>query len=332
MAGTSAAGAGAAGTGGTAGAAGAAPSGTLKDNCMSGSTDACSSFTTSMGTNIALGPYGSIMEVNVGKGFENPIETGDSDGGATCDGFTALFGNDPDQTAKLLDTKGLDFALYTLYRPANLKEGEKYPILTWGNGTCAQPEGYSALLRYIASNGFFVVAANSRFVGSGAALKKGLDYMFAANDDKASPFYQKLDTAKVGAMGHSQGSMGTGAAASDPRIKAIILFNGGDSSSKPFLAVSGDMDIVGLSTSGMRSAVQSSSKGAFIWFHMVPVSGNGSGHLTLMVQPERVVEFATAWWKYLLNGDTDSKAFFAGSNCKLCNQTASFEFGQKGLD
>jgi hypothetical protein len=81
------------------------------------------------------------METNVGKGFEVAIAAGDADGGATCTLFASSFGEDPAATESLLDTGDLKFDLYTVYRPVNLKEGEKYPILTWGNGTCAQPAG-----------------------------------------------------------------------------------------------------------------------------------------------------------------------------------------------
>jgi hypothetical protein len=285
----------------------------------------------SSGTEVKLGPYGAIMEPNVGKGFENTVASGDSDGGATCEVFASSFGSDPEKTKQLLETGDLDFALYTVYRPAQPVEGEKYPLLTWGNGTCAQPEGYATLLRYIAAHGFYVVAANSRWVGSGNELRKGLDFMLKANEDSTSPYYQKIDPAKIGVMGHSQGSQGAAAAASDSRIKVVILFNGGSSSSKPFFAFSGDRDIGNPTVSSLRSGVQSSTKGAWIFYHMVPMEGSADGHLTLMTQPERVVEAATAWWQYQLNGDAESKTFFVGADCKLCNKMTEFEFGQKGL-
>ncbi|HTU59699.1 MAG TPA: alpha/beta fold hydrolase, partial [Polyangiales bacterium] len=218
------------------------------------------------------------MEVNVGAGFENAIASGDADDNATCSGFTALFGADPEQTAKLLDTGALDFALHTLYRPANLVEGETYPIITWGNGTCAAPEGYGALLRYVASHGFFVIAPNSRWVGSGEAQRKGIDYMLAANADSASPFYQKLDPERIGAMGHSQGGSGTQMASSDSRIKAAILWNGGSSASgKPFLLVTGDRDIGDPNVSGVQSTVQGATKAAYLFYHMIPMEGSAPG-------------------------------------------------------
>lgn len=320
-------------THGSAGAASPSNAPALKEKCEAGSLDACSSFVTSYGVEIPFGPYGAIMEPNIGTGFENPIASGDADDNATCSGFTALFGADPEQTAKLLDTGALDFALHTLYRPAHLVEGETYPIITWGNGTCAAPEGYGALLRYVASYGFFVIAPNSRWVGSGNEQRKGIDLMLALNEDSESPFYRKLDPERIGAMGHSQGGAGTSAASSDARIKATILWNGGSSSNgKPFLLVTGDRDIGNPTVASVQSSIQAADKAAYLFYHMIPMEGSAPGHLTLMQQPERVVEPAVAWWKMILNDDAEAKTYFVGADCKLCGKDADFEYGAKGLE
>ena len=332
-AGTSAAAGGGAAGSGAAGDGAVSPTSMFKRGCKNRELGPCASFIPENGKEIELGPYGALMEVNVGKGFEYAVASGDSDDNASCKSFTASFGEDPKSSEMLLDVKQLDFSLYTVYRPAQFKEGEKAPIITWGNGTCAQPEGYGALLRYVASHGFFVVAANSRWVGNGSPMKKGLDFAFAANDDKNSPYYQKLDTTKVGAMGHSQGGQGTVAIVGDARVKAVIIWNMTSSTSKPFLAVSGDTDVVRLTPESMRRAVNNASvQAAFLYYHMVPETGSASGHLTLMTQPERVIEPAVAWWKFILGADSESKLYFSGANCKLCNRKDEFEFGQKGLD
>ena len=112
------------------------------------------------------------MDVNAGAGFENK----DPNDNPTCPSFVAIFGESAALSKQLLDAERSraprrrrtpDPAwtlLYSTYRPATWPEG-KIPVLSWGNGTCAQPEGYGALLRYIASQGFFIVAANNREVG-----------------------------------------------------------------------------------------------------------------------------------------------------------------------
>ena len=42
----------------------------------------------------------------------------------------------------------------------------------------------------------------------------------------ASPYYHHLDTAHVGALGHSEGGFSTSKAASDPRISATATVSG----------------------------------------------------------------------------------------------------------
>ena len=304
---------------------------TLVD-CEPGSLEACGSIKSVVsGAVVDLGTDGVIMEHNVGVGFENPVAAGDSDGGISCQLFAAIFNFEPNVTQQLLDTMDLDFALYTVYRPANLEAGKKYPLITWGNGTCAQPEGYSPLLRYVASQGFIIVAANSRWVSTNNEMIHALDFMFAANEDPESPYYQLIDTDKVGAMGHSQGSMATATASSDPRIKTVILFNGGTAAQKPFLAVSGDMDIGSPTAASYASAIDAATEAAYLFYHMVPVVGTIDGHLTLMTQPERVIEPTANWFKYQLLGDKAARKWFVGNSCELCGHDAEYEYGEHGL-
>jgi hypothetical protein len=311
--------------------------------CVSGDTKACTTFTTPTGVTLTLGPYGAQMDPNVGTGFENAIQSGDGpDSGAVCEAFADIFKQSASLTAQLLNTTqdgiSLNFAIYTVYRPATWPSGP-VPVLTWGNGTCAQPEGYGALLRYIASYGFFVVAANSREVGSGSPppMLRALDYAAAANADSTSPYYQKLDLTRVGAMGHSQGGMATVTAATDPRVLDAIIFNAEDSCTKPFLAISGAEDITGFTPSGMASAVASApAPGAWIYYYD-PIgtgpggSGNLDGHLVLMTEPNRVAPPAADWWQMVFQNSTTATSEFVGSTCGLCDDAGDNQFGEVGL-
>lgn len=308
-------------------AVGEAPNGL--PSCTTGSTAPCGTFVTRTGTELPLGKYGAVMERNVGRGFQNRVNFLDSAAG--CRLFAGLFGGDAAETEELLNITGLDLSLYTVYRPANWVQGETYPVVTWGNGTCAQPEGYGALLRYIASQGYIVVAPNSRYVGSGNEQKRGIDFLTAANRDPASPYYRRVDLTRVAAAGHSQGSAATVTASGDARVDTALLFNGGTSARKPFFAFSGDRDIGNPTAASYRTAINRAAKAAFLFFHNVPKRGNADGHLTLMTQPERVAPAAAAWLKYVLSGDASYREWFVGANCKLCGNATQQEFGQKGL-
>jgi len=287
----------------------------------------CKSGITTYGVNTPFGPYGVSSEYNLGAGFE----TDGTDDSAFCNAvFIPSFGADPVGSADLMDTHDLDWQLYTVFYPGVMPEGEKFPLITWGNGTCAMPEGYGPLLRSVASYGYIIVAANSRSAGSaGAPMIKALDFMFAENDKEGSKFFGKIDTDKVGAMGHSQGSGATVTASDDPRIKAVILFNGGTSASKPYLAISGDRDLGGTAAQ-MDNAVQAAPRpAAWLWYHQVPAAVNGSttgelapGHLTLMMEAERVIDPTVAWWDMMLKGKDSGKPMFIGDDCTLCDPGA----------
>ena len=277
---------------------------------------------------IPLGPYGAIMEQNLGQGFEIPVASGE----ANCDTIAASFGEPADVTANVADLQDVDLKLYTVYRPACMLEGEAYPVITWGNGTCGQTEGYGPLLRYVASHGYIVVAANTRYTGGNGAMTKALDFAESINADESSVYFKRLDLEKIGAMGHSQGGGATITAASDSRIDSLIIWNGGSDASKPFLAVSGDYDIGNPTAMSLGRAVEGSSQpSAWLFYHKVPQTGAVSGHLTLMNQPERVVEMTVAWWDYQLKGDMTARDFFVGDACGLCNKDEEFEYGVNNL-
>jgi hypothetical protein len=329
---TAAAGTGAAGSG--AEDPTAACKAMLKAHCGMREMAACSSVdTVDIGelvkaTEIPLGPYGAIMEQNVGKGFEIPENSGE----ASCPMTAALFGEPADVTMNVADLKDVDLKLYTMYRPACMREGETYPVITWGNGTCGQTEGYGPLLRYVASYGYVVVAANSRYTGGNGAMTKALDFVETLNVDESSIYYKRLDLEKIGAMGHSQGGMATITAARDPRIDSLIIWNGGSDAVKPFLAVSGDYDIGNPTASGLKGSVEGSSQpSAWLFYHKVPQTGAVSGHLTLMNEPQRVVEMTVAWWDYQLKGSMTARDFFVGDSCGLCGKDADFEYGVNNL-
>ncbi len=281
------------------------------------------------------GPYGAKIEWNEGAGteFVNPVNVAE----AICPTLGVQSFKEPAAVnAELLNLRGLDSSLYTIFRPACMKEGEKYPVITWANGTCGFTHGYGALLGNVASHGFVVIASNSTWTATAptnTVQLRALDYAEALNNDPASIYYQKLDLSKVGAMGHSQGSMATSTAASDPRIKALILWNGGTSNNKPFLYVSGERDVVATTPASLADGTTSATQpGAWVYHHQVlETGGTSTGHLVLMEQPERVVDMAVAWWKYRLNDDEEAKKMFIGDNCGLCNRTAEFEYGHNSL-
>jgi hypothetical protein len=285
---------------------------------------------------IEAGPYGAATMWNQGAGteFVNPVNSMEP----VCLPTGVQTFNEPASVnAEILNVRSIDYSLYTIFRPACMKAGEKYPVITWANGTCGLTHGYSPLLGTIASHGFVIIASNSTWTATpptNMVQLRALDYAKALNEDSKSVLYQKLDLDNVGAMGHSQGSGATATASSDSRIKAILMWNGGASNNKPFVYVSADRDVGGRSTpASLASATTGATQpGAWIYYHKVLETGGGStGHLVLMEQPERVWEMAVAWWKYMLKGDEEAKKMFLGADCGLCNHNDDYEYGVNDL-
>ena len=282
------------------------------------------------------GPYGSRIMWNQGKGteFVNPVNTEEP----VCLPTGVQTFNEPASVnAEILNTRSIDYSLYTIFRPACMKDGETYPVITWANGTCGLTHGYAPLLGTVASHGFVIFASNSTWTATAPTNKvqlRALDYAKAVNEDPKSVLYHRLNLDKIGAMGHSQGAQATANASSDPRIKSLIFWSGGTSNNKPFMYTSADRDVGGSTTpASLASATNGATQpGAWIYYHQVLETGGGStGHLVLMEQPGRVVDLAVAWWQFQLNGDQEAKKMFIGDNCGLCNMTTEFEYGHNSL-
>ncbi|MDJ0106301.1 hypothetical protein QM646_07770 [Rhodococcus erythropolis] len=106
---------------------------------------------------------------------------------------------------------------FDVWYPTDLgTNGDRHPIITWGDGTWAHPSQYDYLLSHLASWGFVVIAADNTNTGSGQEMLQAVDFLRLQNSDPSSIFYQSLDTGNVGAMGHSQGAVGALNAAISP--------------------------------------------------------------------------------------------------------------------
>lgn len=286
-------------------------------------------------TTIPAGPYGGKIDWNEGADTKFISEDNELLEQVCLAGGIDTFAQPAAVTDELKNLRGINWRAFTIFRPACMKKGEKYPVITWANGTCGETHGYSALLSNVASHGFVVIASNSTWTAAvvtadGTPVQvSALDYAEALNADMNSPLYQRLDMTKVGAMGHSQGAAATAATAADPRVKSVILWNTGTSNVKPFLNVSGDEDIGATGAAAFKASTEAATQpGAWVYFHKpLPTGGNNTGHLVLMMQPERVTDLTVAWWKWQLNGDQEAKKMFVGPDCGLCKTPDEFEYG-----
>jgi len=219
----------------------------------------------------------------------------------------------------------------TIYRPAELGlGGVTHPVIIWGNGTFSVPVFYTGVLEHLASHGFIVAAANTSNAGDGSQMIACLDAVLAANAAPGSGFYQHVDTARIGASGHSQGGAGTIMAGRDPRVRVTaplqpyitwIPFGGTFSRDSihqqqgPMFLVSGTADLVAIPGLHQRPVYDGVNQPVFwanrsLATHFEPVGSAGSFRGPV-----------TAWFRAWLMGDTEAAKLFA-SPCTLCSETS----------
>jgi dienelactone hydrolase len=237
-------------------------------------------------------------------------------------GFPSVNGHWADPGPFPVTVEALD-AAHTVYRPTTLgQNGLRHPVLIWGNGTGATPQIYDGLLRHWASHGFVVAAANTTNSGSGQEMLAGAGTLIAENARAGSPYFQKIDTAHIGATGHSQGGGGAIAAGADSRVGTTIPIEPGPQGSigalhGPMFILAGQVDFIvppallvipRYNQATQIPAIYGELAGAS---HFTPV-GDGGGFRGAM----------TAWFRFWLMGDEQARPVFFGTSCQLCTDRA----------
>lgn len=241
-------------------------------------------------------------------------------------------------TATVTDGAGQS---YVLHYPTNLGAGGfDHPILTWGNGTDSTPSRYTGVLNHLASWGFVLVASTSTATGYGTEMLDGVEYMIQQNGNPASIFHQKLDTARIGALGHSQGAGGA--------LNATILSDGLITSTLPinypnpiwveerhrtdFSRITDPVFFV----TGTNDLLISTASGQTGYYNKVSgpaakASLKGAGHNTIQGSGGGYLGYITAWFRYTLRGDATTRAAFVGSPPELVTNTSWANQATKNL-
>ena len=221
---------------------------------------------------------------------------------------------------------------FNVYRPTDLSQGYCHPIVTWANGTNDQPPTYEVLIKQLASHGFVVVASLNSQTAMGIPLPQivGVDWMIQESNNPQSALYHHLDTAHIGATGHSQGGAATTMAGADPRITAIAPIAGARASITlhgPAAFLCGGMDTT-VPCSGIKTSYDTYSD--------VPIMlgdnlGDTHGSWIGSIKNPYMIA-VTGWFRVHLMGDTANRSMFYGANCKLCTDTQHWQIERKKMD
>jgi len=241
-------------------------------------------------------------------------------------------------TANVTNASGT--VIYNLYYPTNLSTGGLHPIITWGNGTNAQPSNYYGLLNHLASWGFVVVASTDLTTGTGAEILAAVNYMVAQNSNAGSIFYQKLDITHVGAVGHSQGAGGVVNATNNSSglIKTVVPI----ALPNQIWVSAGDEYYVQLLTvpvlflGGSKDTIIASPATLTGYYNQVPGAAavavlKGADHNTIQNTGGGFLGYINAWMMYTLRNDTTARGAFVGSPAEINTNTLWQNQAEKNL-
>jgi dienelactone hydrolase len=229
--------------------------------------------------------------------------------------------------------------------PSNLgANGVDHPILVWASGSALPASRYADTLDHLASWGYVVAAMSSPGFGGDEQLVNNMrataDYMVARNGDSSSPFLGKLDTAKVGVFGHSQGAqisaltIGT-SRNSDGLIKSALPFNLPSGTptwqvDEPILFFFGTADVFtdnAGQTTFFNHVTGPAAKAALVG------GGHGGGLGGPAIdEPDNPYQgYLVAWFKYTLEGDQFARRAFVGSPAEISTDSAFTNWQAKNL-
>lgn len=232
---------------------------------------------------------------------------------------------------------------HTLFRPQDLNKfskKEKLPIIVWGNGACFNsPWEHVNFLSEVASHGFLVVAighmpkegVKEKGKSYSSQMIDAIDWAIAANKNRKSPFFGKLDISNIAVSGMSCGGLQTLESASDPRIKTVVVCNSGILSKQgegmPGMPQIDKTQLHKIHTptlyilGGESDIAYNNGMDDFSKINHVPVFvGNlNVGHAGTYAKPHggEFAKVATAWYLWQLKGDAKAGKMFTGNPCEL---------------
>jgi len=268
-------------------------------------------------------------------------------------------------------------ATHTIYRPANLGSSKHGVLVWGEGGCAKNGLTFPEFLTEIASYGFVIIADGPPVENAGrggpgggggapraggpppagaapgaapggpgrgngamldgTALVQAIDWIEKEGKDKASRFYQKVETGRVAAMGMSCGGLMSYGASADPRVATVGIWNSGliQPDEKIFAGLHSPVIIV---TGGESDIAYANGKRDFetmpakipVFYGVHPSVGHGGTYNQDNGGAFGVA--AVAWLKWQLMKDTSAsgKGYFVGDKCVVCGD-ANWQAASKSL-
>lgn len=194
-----------------------------------------------------------------------------------------------------------------------------FPAVVLANGTSTPLSSYLPVAEHLASWGFVVIGDETMNTGTGENVVRLIE--------RLPELEPRVDRARVGVFGHSQGGAGAINAASKVDVAAVYVA----SPASHKVASSNDWDYnaaavdapMFLMTSDGRSDRWFVSPWADVHESFEAAGGPAVIARRLGVDHKDVLEFgdgyATAWFRYILAGDAEAGTVFTGDAAELAN-------------
>ena len=239
-----------------------------------------------------------------------------------------------DTSIKSVKTKEYETAsaTQTVYYPDNINVVSKpYPVIAWANGTMVTAGFYNKLLTEIAKGGYIVVACDESMSADGTAQIASIDFILNKNNDVNDIFYNKIDTKKIGVIGHSQGGRSSvNAANADSRIDCVISIAGSnfdyevEGLTAPTFFIAGTKDWV-VSPSQWIEPAYEIAEGPTVY-----ASLKNADHFVCNTNPSAYSNYILDWLDAWLKNDTNALKTFKNGG-KLSQDSAWVDFRCKNI-
>ncbi|WP_411342544.1 NINE protein [Paenibacillus sp. WLX1005] len=232
------------------------------------------------------------------------------------------------------------FDTYKIWYPTAIKQSHTlYPIVVFANGSGIPFFKYEAIFNHLASWGFIVIGNDDSDSWSGQSSSDALHFLWSLNQDRNSPFYNRLDTQHIGIAGHSQGGVGVinavtefdnsnrftsmyTASATELKLSNALKWNYDVTKIHiPYLMVAGtgeaDANLIAPLTS-LRENYNRVNEGALT----IMARRKGANHGDMLADADG---YMTAWFRYTLLQDPEAARVFTGSNPELVQNKTNWQ-------
>ncbi len=219
-----------------------------------------------------------------------------------------------------------------VYYPNSMKSSnKKLPVLSFANGTGCSYTLYENLLKSIAEGGYIVVANAETMAAGGTAQINSIEFILSENGNQNSVLYNKVDTGKIGVIGHSQGGRSSvNAAVKDTRIKCVLSLAGSNYLEEaeplktPAFFMTGTSDMIVSSSQWVKPAYDV-AKGPAVY-----ASLSKGIHTTCCTAPEKYTYYCVKWFDAFLKNDNSAKAIFKNGG-ELSKDSNWVDFASKNF-